>query len=70
MREPRPNAASDGGRTSMRQSRAGRRRAWPCRDASMTAWEQTVLTVGFAATTRWSKVRTVAGRMAIAKVSQ
>ena len=54
----------------MRQSRAGRRRAWPCRDASMPAWEQTALTVGFAATTRWSKVRTSAGRMAIAKVSQ
>ena len=43
-----PNAASDGGRTSMRQSGAGRRRAWPCRDASMTAWEQTVRTVGSA----------------------
>ena len=54
----------------MSQSGAGRRRAWPCRDASITAWEQIMRTVGSAATTGWSKVRTVMGRMAIANVSQ
>src|SRR5215470_17582578 len=54
----------------MSQSWAGRRRAAPCRDASMTAWEHTRRTAGFAATIGWSKVRTSAGRMAIANVSQ
>jgi hypothetical protein len=36
----------------------------------MTAWEQTLRTAGSAATAGWSKVCTLAGRIAIANVSQ
>ena len=51
----------------MSQSAAGRRRACPCRDASMTVWEQTWRTVRSAATTGWSKVRTSASLMPMSR---